>query len=64
MKATLSRWKVKFMRAGWEPPYPFGKSEEIVEAASRLAAIEYVKQWGWASPRYKVSASPVRQETI
>jgi hypothetical protein len=36
------KWKVRFMRKGSEPPYPFGKTHEIVEASSRLEAIEQV----------------------
>ena len=54
------KWRVKFMRRGWEPPYPFGKSEEVVIAASRREAIEIVMASGVVSPGYKVSASPVK----
>ena len=54
------KWRVKFMRRGWEPPYPFGKSEEVVIAASRREAIEIVTGSGVVSPGYKVSASPVK----
>ena len=56
------KWRVKFMRRGWEPPYPFGKSVEIVEADSRLQAIDLVRRSGEASPRYPISASKVREE--
>ena len=30
----IRKWKVKFMRRGWDPPYPFGKTHEIVETSS------------------------------
>ena len=57
---TPRKWRVKFLRRGWEPPYPFGKSEEVVTAASRREAIEIVKGSGVVSPGYKVSASPIK----
>ena len=40
----IRKWKVQFIRRGWEPPYPFGKTHEIVEASSRSEAIEAVKR--------------------
>jgi hypothetical protein len=55
------KWKVRFMRKGWEPPYPFGKTHEIVEASSRLEAIEQVEQSGVVSAGYKVTASPAKE---
>ena len=54
------KWKVTFMRRGWEPPYPFGKSVEIVEASNRLEAIEHVRRSRSVSPRYKITASPLK----
>jgi hypothetical protein len=48
------------MRRGWEPPYPFGKSVEIVEASNRLEAIEHVRRSRSVSPRYKITASPLK----
>ena len=56
----MRKWKVKFIRKGWQPPYPFGKSEEIVEAGSRREAIEAVKGTGVVSPHYKITASPLK----
>src|ERR1700722_5245612 len=50
------KWKVK-----WEPPYPFGKTHQILEASSRLEAIEQVKQSGVVSAGYKVTASPAKE---
>jgi hypothetical protein len=55
------KWKVKFMRRGWEPPYPFGKTHEIVEASNRLDAIEQVKRSGVVSAGYKITAAPVKE---
>jgi hypothetical protein len=55
------KWKVKFMRKGWEPPYPFGKKHQIVEASSRLEAIEEVKQSGVVSAGYKVTTFPAKE---
>ena len=50
------------MRKAWEPPYPFfGKTHEVVEASSRLEAIEQVKQSGVVSDGYKVTASPAKE---
>jgi hypothetical protein len=49
------------MRKGWEPPYPFGKTHEIVEASSRREAIEQVNQSGVVSAGYKVTVSPAKE---
>jgi hypothetical protein len=54
--------KLNFMRRGWWP-YPFGKSEKIVEAQNRLEAVEMVeiiRRSGVLSPRYKITASALR----
>jgi hypothetical protein len=58
------KWKVKFVHAGWEPPYPFGKCEEFVEATSREEAIEYFKQKGIVSRWFKITASAVKEEKM
>ena len=57
---SARKWKVRFMRKGWEPPYPFGESTEIVEAANRQEAIEMCRSK--ISPWYKPTASPVKEE--
>ena len=53
----MKQWKVKFMRKGSEPPYPFGKSERIVLAETKAAAIDVVRADGIVSPRFKITAS-------
>ncbi len=53
----MKQWKVKFMRKGSEPPYPFGKSERIVLAETKADAINAVRADGVVSPRYKITAS-------
>jgi hypothetical protein len=55
------KWKVKFMKRGWEPPYPFGKTQDIVEAPTRLEAIDQVKRSGVVSAKYKITASAVKE---
>jgi hypothetical protein len=59
--------KLNFMRRGWEPPYPFGKSEKIVEAQNRLEAVEMVeiiRRSGVLSPRYKITASALKESGV
>ena len=48
------------MWKGCEPPYPFGKSEEIIDADSRAEAIACVKALRMVSPRYKITAAKIR----
>jgi len=57
----MKQWKVRFMRKGSEPPYPFGKSERIVAAETKANAIAAVRAEGVVSPRFKITASAVVQ---
>lgn len=51
-------WLVKFMRRGFEPPMPFGKTRDVIAAKSREEAVAILKSTGWVSPNYsKVTAS-------
>jgi hypothetical protein len=59
----MKQWKVKFMRKGSEPPYPFGKSERIVLAETKAAAIDVVRADGIVSPRFKITASACPSNT-
>ena len=52
----MKQWKVRFMRKGSEPPYPFGRSERIVLAETKADAIEAVRADGVVSPRFKITA--------
>lgn len=54
------RWNVSYMKRGFEPPYPFGKTTETVFADSRLEAIEKVKATGRASSFYPIKASKAK----
>jgi hypothetical protein len=57
-----AQMEVNFMRRGWEPPYPFGRSEQIIETPNHLEAIEIVKRSSVVvSPRCKISAPVLKQ---
>ena len=56
------KWKVRFMRKGWEPPHPFGKTTEIVEAANRKEAIEMCRSQISTWHKTKPTASPVKED--
>jgi hypothetical protein len=57
-------WLVKFMRRGFEPPMPFGKTHMVVAAKSRKEAIAIVHQSGMVSPMYheRITATPTSLE--
>lgn len=55
----MAHWKVKFTRAGMEPPMPFGKTSAVVCATRREDAKAMVP----ASQGYPVSASKVTCQT-
>lgn len=53
-----TNWLCKFMRKGFEPPMPFGKTNMVVAANTRTEAIEIMKNSGMVSSQYpKVMAS-------
>lgn len=49
----MRHWRVRFDRRGWEPPYPFGKTESVVCTPTRETAKATVP----TSPRFPVTAS-------
>ena len=49
----MTHWKVRFMRLNSEPPYPFGKTSEVVCADT----CDEAKQLVPASPHYPITAS-------
>jgi hypothetical protein len=51
-------WLCKFMRRGFEPPMPFGKTRHVIAAKTREEAVAILKSTGVVSPNYpKVTAS-------
>ena len=55
----MHHWKVAYMRRGSEPPYPFGRTCEIVCAETRDEAKRCVP----ASPGYRITASRTDAKT-
>ena len=49
----MPHWKVRFMRRGIEPPYPFGKQVHVVCARTQEEAKEQVP----ANQGYPITAS-------
>jgi hypothetical protein len=53
-----AHWLCKFMRRGFEPPYPFGKTRMVVAARTRSEATGILRSSGMVSGAYpKVTAS-------
>jgi hypothetical protein len=53
-----AHWLVKFMRRGFEPPMPFGKTQMVIAAKDRSEAARILQSSGMVSPSYpKVTAS-------
>lgn len=56
-------WLCKFMRRGFEPPMPFGKTRAVIAANTRQEAVEILKASGMVSGDYpNVTASKTALE--